>query len=277
MNRNSPICFYSFRAHELRKVFKVLDSKNEWMQYSGDQKGCIHQDMYSLGSSLQFRAQRTGYRFKKSNRSDKPTYLDLNHIFKVLINVCQKSSNGGGSMVQDAAEVSNKIVCYLFTWAIYRTNPMNYGIDDVPGDLCTHLVYAYLGLDEKTNEIKFPDKYFDYNECASDDMTCQNKSSSESHSLNRRFEKFADLRAKWPNLKIMVSVGGWLENGAKYSLMISEKGSRQKFISSVMSFLSQYKLDGLDLDWKYPGVPWRGGELSDVTNFSHLLKWNPRS
>nr|ATX68037.1 chitinase 8 [Tetranychus cinnabarinus] len=168
-------------------------------------------------------------------------------LFVFLLVFSQKST-----FVTNARNHGYKIVCYYSTWAVYRPAPMSYGINNIPGNLCTHLVYQYVGLDEKTNGLKSLDKYFDYE--------------------LRGLIDFAALRLKWPHLKIMVSVGGWADSGVKYSNMVSKSESRRQFISSVLSFLNHYKFDGLDLDWQYPGVPWRGGEPSDITNLSHLLK-----
>ena len=46
------------------------------------------------------------------------------------------------------------------------------------------------------------------------------------------------------------------------------------FIQSVMDFLAQYKLDGLDIDWEYPGMPGAGHPFRSVDkqNFTLLLK-----
>src|ERR1700746_52078 len=50
--------------------------------------------------------------------------------------------------------------------------------------------------------------------------------------------------------------------------------SRAVFIDSVMEFLTQYQLDGLDIDWEYPGLPGAGHPFreQDKQNFTLLLK-----
>ena len=50
--------------------------------------------------------------------------------------------------------------------------------------------------------------------------------------------------------------------------------SRAVFIQSVMEFLAAYKLDGLDIDWEYPGNPGAGHPFRDADkeNFTLLLK-----
>jgi chitinase len=47
--------------------------------------------------------------------------------------------------------------------------------------------------------------------------------------------------------------------------------NRQKFINSVVKFLQDYHLDGIDLDWEYPSASDRGGIGEDAANFVTLL------
>lgn len=46
------------------------------------------------------------------------------------------------------------VVCYLSTWAVYRPNRGSYSIDNFDPNLCTHVIYAFSGLDAKTDSIK---------------------------------------------------------------------------------------------------------------------------
>ncbi|CAG2164989.1 unnamed protein product, partial [Oppiella nova] len=85
------------------------------------------------------------------------------------------------------------------------------------------------------------------------------------------YHRFILLKKLNPNLKLMISLGGWYEGSEKYSDMVSKPDVRQKFVKSVLKFLSDYKFDGLDLDWEYPAN--RGGDSkTDPENFLTLLK-----
>ncbi|XP_021010681.1 chitinase-like protein 4 [Mus caroli] len=52
--------------------------------------------------------------------------------------------------------------------------------------------------------------------------------------------------------------------------MVSSPQTRQTFIKSVIRFLRQYKFDGLNLDWQYPGS--RGSPPKDKHLFSVLVQ-----
>ncbi|KAJ3066574.1 hypothetical protein HDU99_003809, partial [Rhizoclosmatium hyalinum] len=85
--------------------------------------------------------------------------------------------------------------------------------------------------------------------------------------------KFAALRYKYPNLKTVVSIGGW--SGSRYFSSIAKSAATiQTFVKNVHTFLDTEGFDGVDIDWEYPG----GGGLTcnavdpaDVSNFVNLL------
>ncbi|MGB6689228.1 MAG: glycoside hydrolase family 18 protein [Terracidiphilus sp.] len=81
------------------------------------------------------------------------------------------------------------------------------------------------------------------------------------------------LKQQNPSLTVLVSVGGWLWS-TNFSDVSLTRQSRAVFIQSVMEFLDEYKLDGLDIDWEYPGLPGAGHPFrrEDKRNFTLLLK-----
>jgi len=76
-----------------------------------------------------------------------------------------------------------------------------------------------------------------------------------------------------PQCKILVSVGGWTWSG-NFSDMALTAESRNQFIQSAVTFLRKHHLDGLDVDWEYPGLPGYGNthRPEDKENFTYFLK-----
>lgn len=80
------------------------------------------------------------------------------------------------------------------------------------------------------------------------------------------------LKAAHPQLKVVVSVGGWSIDG--FSDAASTAANRQRFADSAAQLLTANDADGLDVDWEYPGHAEAHIKASaqDRGNFTLLLK-----
>lgn len=80
------------------------------------------------------------------------------------------------------------------------------------------------------------------------------------------------LKKTNPHLKVLVSVGGWTADG--FSDAALTDASRHTFAASVVEMLRENDLDGVDLDWEYPGQGVAGIKYreEDKGNFTLLLK-----
>jgi len=98
------------------------------------------------------------------------------------------------------------------------------------------------------------------------------------------------MKSTNPKLKVILSIGGWNFPSEYFSKLAASSTSTQKFVTSVNSWMNQYNVDGIDLDWEYPCSPPRsdpveisctdfrtvndkGGNCpADTTNIVTLLK-----
>ncbi len=87
------------------------------------------------------------------------------------------------------------------------------------------------------------------------------------------FQRLSGLKARNPNLKILAAVGGWSWSN-NFSDAALTDSSRQRFASSAMAILRQWHLDGLDIDWEYPGMRGDGNVFrpADRDNYTLLLR-----
>lgn len=86
-------------------------------------------------------------------------------------------------------------------------------------------------------------------------------------------QKIPTLRQQNPNLKVLLSVGGWGARG--FSGAAATKETRAVFIQSAQEIVEKYGLDGIDLDWEYPvNGAWGlvASQPADRDNFTALLK-----
>jgi len=80
------------------------------------------------------------------------------------------------------------------------------------------------------------------------------------------------LKAKNPHLKVILSIGGW--GADNFSDAAFNATTRERFTRSAMAILENYALDGIDLDWEYPGQPGPGIKYreEDKEDFTLMLK-----
>lgn len=75
------------------------------------------------------------------------------------------------------------------------------------------------------------------------------------------------------NTKAVLSLGGW--GGSTYfSPAVRSASSRSTFIGNIVKTYKQYNLDGIDIDWEYPGQVGAGNQKdpSDTANYQTFLQ-----
>lgn len=122
-------------------------------------------------------------------------------------------------------------------------------IQQYPVEKLTHIIFSFLKLQNDT-------------------LTFRNEGQQ------RALQQLVQLKNKNPQLKIMVSIGGW-GGCAPCSDLFSSAAHRSNFSKTTVALFKQYNIDGLDLDWEYPaieGYPGHRYDPADKENFTSLLK-----
>ncbi|CAB3367817.1 Hypothetical predicted protein [Cloeon dipterum] len=142
-----------------------------------------------------------------------------------------------------------KIVCYISSWSVYRPGNGFFNTSFVDPNLCTHLIYAFIGA-HPNGSVKIIDKSADISK--------------------NGFTKINKLRETNPSLVTMVSLGGWNEGSTTFSTICNDTSVRATFVNNLYEFVVEYGFKGLDLDWEYPAQ--RGGIPADKANYVSLIK-----
>ncbi|KAK4447080.1 glycoside hydrolase [Podospora aff. communis PSN243] len=84
--------------------------------------------------------------------------------------------------------------------------------------------------------------------------------------------QIASLKGADPGLRVFISLGGWTFNDPgptrfTFSQIAASHSAQEAFADSLISFMFHYNLDGVDIDWEYPGADDRGGIPADYGNF----------
>ena len=84
--------------------------------------------------------------------------------------------------------------------------------------------------------------------------------------------QIARIRELNPDIKIVLSVGGWGAGG--FSTAVATPAGQDKFAESAFEAYKNLGLDGIDIDWEYPTINSAGIDSSpdDKYNFTFMLQ-----
>ncbi|XP_042877193.1 endochitinase-like isoform X1 [Penaeus japonicus] len=137
-------------------------------------------------------------------------------------------------------------VCYYQAGTVHRPGEASYKIEDIPGVLCSHIIYAFADLSNVTWEVMPSNPSFDIDAGG--------------------YERFVGLKDTYPDLTATIGVGGGGSGTAEvFSQMASRKEQRDVFVQSIVDLVKRYNFDGVDVDWEYPDTP------EDKENFRLLM------
>ncbi|MFF3349960.1 chitinase C-terminal domain-containing protein [Streptomyces sp. NPDC002779] len=167
------------------------------------------------------------------------------------------------------ADHQRRVIGYFTGWRTGKDGTPAYLAPDIPWDKVTHLNYAFahvdganklsVGADGATNPAT--------------GMTWPGVSGAEmdpGFSYKGHFNLLNKFKKQHPNVKTLISVGGWAETGGYfaadgtrvnsggfYSMATNADGSVNQagidtFATSAVDFIRKYGFNGVDIDYEYP-------------------------
>lgn len=156
---------------------------------------------------------------------------------------------------------SYKKVGYYTSWSTYS----NYQVSQIDASKLTHVNYAFANI-SADGKIALGDSWADIEKPFLGDSADQ--------PFKGNFYQLSKLKLQYPNLKTLISVGGWTWSERFSDVSLTEQ-SRTIFADSLLQFILKYNFNGVDLDWEYPvggGEPDNINRPEDKQNFTLLLK-----
>jgi chitinase len=179
-------------------------------------------------------------------------YDSANRVSQVTRTVVVKNTGTGGAY---------KRIGYYTNWSAYS----NFQVSDIDASMLTQLNYAFAGI-SSDGKIALGKPEVDVQKSFPGDRAGQ--------SYEGNFYQLTKLKQKYPNLKTVISVGGW-DGSAKFSDVALTDQSRTIFANSSLEFILKYGFDGIDLDWEYPVAGGKPGNIKrpeDKQNFTLLVQ-----
>ena len=135
-----------------------------------------------------------------------------------------------------ASRDSKVVVAYVTSWS-----------DVMPDPQCmTHINYAFGHVNESFNGVKIDNE--------------------------ERLKQIVDLKKQKPDLKVLLSIGGW--GSGRFSEMAANDEYRRAFAVDFERVVEEFALDGIDIDWEYPTSSMANISSSpdDTENFTLLMQ-----
>jgi chitinase len=124
----------------------------------------------------------------------------------------------------------------------YYQNYKGVAVKDIDGNKITHFVYTFLIFDNSTLDIKDGDTFLDVEKFFDeDDRKCTCCARGNYHQVYQ-------LRNKYPHLRTILSIGGWVNSGP-FSKVVSTAEGRKKLVEQSTKIMREYGFDGIDIDW----------------------------
>lgn len=144
----------------------------------------------------------------------------------------------------DSGKSPKRVTGYFCEWGIYQAHGM-YFPQNIPYDKLTHINYAFIGLNPETQAVEIYDKW------ATSEIVSDGESWDTQYTGNLGLLR--KYKAKYPHVKVLISVGGWTKSHGFHAAAASE-ATRKRAARNLVDFVVQNNLDGIDIDWEYPGI-----------------------
>lgn len=201
---------------------------------------------------------------------------------------------------------------YYTSWSVYANQfyPKDLDTRGIAGKLTT-LDYAFENIDpvnltcmaankagssddnDTSGNDGAGDAWADYQMGFTSDNSVDGSTDAWDQPLKGNFNQLKQLKAKYPNLKVLVSLGGWTYS-KYFSDVAATDAARKKFVSSCIDMYIKGNLpvldgspsggngvaagifDGFDIDWEFPGSanghPGNHFSADDTANYTLLLQ-----
>ena len=206
------------------------------------------------------------------------------------ISVTTAAGGGGGG--------TKRVIGYFTQWGIYGRNYRVKNID-TSGSAAklTHINYAFGNVRNNRCEVGVTqasdpntgvggDAYADYGKSFAAGASVSGVGDTWDQPLRGNWNQLKQLKAKHPNVKVLISLGGWTWSRGFSSA--AQPANRQAFVASCVDAYIKGNLpvtdgaggvgaaagvfDGIDIDWEYPvACGLSCGTPADNANYTALL------
>lgn len=160
----------------------------------------------------------------------------MRKIFLFLFISLVAASCTAEQKVAEEASANKILVAYVTSWSDREVDPQ----------YLTHINYAFGHVDSTFDRVRVGNP--------------------------QRLKSIVALKKSHPHLKVLLSIGGW--GSGNFSEMAADSALRWSFAQDCAAKVSEFGLDGIDIDWEYPttGVAKISFSENDTENYTLMMR-----
>lgn len=156
-----------------------------------------------------------------------------------------------------------RVVGYLASWA---AGTRGIAIASLPAKQLSHIFYAFAGI-ASDGSVTLGNRCIDVGACGRAPLPARPRGN---------LGELERLKARYPHLKLAISIGGWGGSGRFSDAALTDAARRRFAASAVDLFIRRWPglFDGIDIDWEFPvqgGLKGNVERPADKQNFTLLL------
>ncbi|MFK4117937.1 glycosyl hydrolase family 18 protein [Streptomyces longwoodensis] len=159
---------------------------------------------------------------------------------------------------------------YFTEWGIYGRN---YNVKNLvtsgSAAKITHINYAFGNV--TNGQCAIGDSYADYDKAFTADQSVDGVADTWDQPLRGNFNQLRKLKAKYPNIKILWSFGGWTWSGGFGQAAANPAAFAQSCYNLVEDPRWADVFDGIDIDWEYPNACGLSCDTSGAAAYKNLM------
>ncbi|MFB0628492.1 glycosyl hydrolase family 18 protein [Streptomyces sp. AB3(2024)] len=240
-----------------------------------DDKGVKNYDVYRGGTKI---ATVTGTTFNDSGLTKGTTYgytvtardtADQTGPSSGALSVT--TPGGGGTDPGPGPDPGARVKLGYFTdWGVYQRN---YHVKNLvtsgTAAKITHINYAFGNV--QNGKCTIGDSYADYDKAYTADQSVDGVADTWDQPLRGNFNQLRKLKAKYPNIKVIYSFGGWTWSGGFGQAAQNPAAFAQSCYDLVEDPRWADVFDGIDIDWEYPNACGLSCDTSGAASFKNLM------
>ena len=160
---------------------------------------------------------------------------------------------------------------YLTEWGTYQRNyQVKNLVTSGSAAKITHINYAFGNV--TNGQCAIGDAYADYQKTFTADQSVSGVADTWDQPIAGNFNQLRELKAKYPNIKILWSFGGWTWSGGFAQAAANPTAFAQSCYNLVEDPRWADVFDGIDIDWEYPNACGLSCDTSGAAAYKNLMQ-----